>query len=324
MTAMLQNNELLNRMEILFPNEPRFSDLRRAYIDRDMSSLFRLLVEYHGPDIDEIRKITVEKNLHSLFRLTDGEWTLNIAPYNSDVLEPGDLRKFVLEDNTWSLYRLLLDIKDTQIIHAVKSLHANSIEFDTDSMSQGQLRSKRWLVDELGKVTNSLGTVFLCAGWYGILATMLFEEGFDIQCIRSFDIDPGVTPIAEKFNLPWVKQDWKFKTVTQDIHNINFKKHTWQAWSNTNQRHSKPITDIPDTVINTSCEHIENFSKWYRKLPRKKLLILQSNNFLDINEHINVSSTLAEFSEITPMKTVLFSGQLELENYSRFMRIGYK
>ena len=33
-------------------------------------------------------------------------------------------------------------------------------------MSLGQLKSKKWLVEEVKKVRFDLGTVFLCAGWY--------------------------------------------------------------------------------------------------------------------------------------------------------------
>ena len=45
-----------------------------------------------------------------------------------------------------------------------------------DAYARGQLHSKKWLVTELEKIGMHLGTVFLCAGWYGTLATMLFES----------------------------------------------------------------------------------------------------------------------------------------------------
>ena len=49
------------------------------------------------------------------------------------------------------------------------------------------------------------------------------------------------------------------------------------------------LTDhSPDTVINTSCEHIENFNEWYDKIPKGKIVILQTNNYFDF-EHVNCS-----------------------------------
>ena len=43
--------------------------------------------------------------------------------------------------------------------------------------------------------------------------------------------------------------------------NINYDAHTWSCWSVKIIHNSFPITDRPNTIINTSCEHINNFSK---------------------------------------------------------------
>ena len=320
---MLTRAELLDRMEILYPYDLRFADLRRAYIDRDLTSIFRLMSEYYGDDADEIRKLTMEQNLHVLFRVADGDLTMDFNLRDSDHVLAGDLRKFLLEDNIWSMYRLLLDFKDNQIIRTIKSFHASGTRFDNDSLSQGQLRSKMWIIDELKTLDINLGTVFLCAGWYGILAMLMFEHNIEMDKVRSFDIDPTVVAIADKFNAPWL-DDWQFKAITDDIHNINFYGHKWTAWSNANERNSKPIDDIPDTIINTSCEHIANFDTWYAKIPTGKIVILQSNDYVDIDEHVNTSCDLAAFGKQTPMSEVLYSGEMQLEKYTRFMRIGIK
>lgn len=319
---MLKPNELLDRMEILYPVNDLLSVLRRAYIDKDLSSIFKLLDNYCLQDVDDLRKLTMEQNLHVLFRLFDGDIKFDMEHCDSKFLEPGDLRKVILEDNEWSLYRVLLDMQDTQLIHAIKSLHASETGWDTDAMSRGQLMSKVWLVNELTKLDVDLGTVFLCAGWYGILAVLLFESDIKLDKIRSFDVDPSVIAIAEKFNLPWFSDTWKFKALTEDIHKVSFVRHEWQAWSAKNNRMSYPIEDIPDTIINTSCEHIENFDEWYEKIPDGKLVVLQSNNFQEVGEHINISIDYNNFADQTPMAEVMFGGELELPTYKRFMRIG--
>tara|TARA_R110000851_G_scaffold4088_4_gene16680 strand:- start:868 stop:1521 length:654 start_codon:yes stop_codon:yes gene_type:complete len=194
----------------------------------------------------------------------------------------------------------------------------------TDLFSKGQMDSKRWLVDMLVELDLPLGVVFICAGWYGSLATFLFESDLKINKIRSFDIDPLCADIADTFNRSWVMNQWEFKAITADIMDIDYQHHTWQIWSNANNRMCRPITDSPDTVINTSCEHIENFAEWYDKIPKGTLVVLQSNNFQEVNEHVNCSIDAESFSISAPMENCLFLGELELEKYTRFMKIGTK
>jgi hypothetical protein len=194
----------------------------------------------------------------------------------------------------------------------------------SDALSWGQLKSKRWLVDELEKIDLPLGTIFLCAGWYATLAAMLFQSKCNIDKIRSFDIDQSCLQIADTINRNQVKEDWKFKSITQDIMDIDYNKHTWQIWSNTNNRMSYPITDSPDTIINTSCEHIKNFAEWYAKIPNGKLVILQSNNFFEVDEHVNCVNDLDDFASKSPLTEILYDNELKLSKYTRFMRIGYK
>jgi len=193
----------------------------------------------------------------------------------------------------------------------------------TDALSWGQLKSKRWVISQLEKLNPRLGTVYLCAGWYGTLAAMLFDSKLDPYKIRSFDIDETCMPIADAVNKPQMIDEWKFKSITQDILDINYEKHTWEVWSVKNNRMSKPITDIPNTIINTSCEHIFDFDEWYDKIPKGKLIVVQSNNFFEVPGHVNCCETLEDFAEQTPMD-VAYEGTLELPKYDRFMRIGYK
>ena len=190
------------------------------------------------------------------------------------------------------------------------------------ALSWGQLKSKRWLFSELEKINPVLGTVYLCAGWYGTLAAMLFNSKLDIQKIRSFDIDESCMPIADAVNKSQMIDEWKFKSITQDILDINYEKHTWAVWSVKNDRMSTPISDIPNTIINTSCEHIFDFDEWFDKIPKGKLVILQSNNYFELPEHVNCVKNLDKFKEKCPMETILYEGVLELEKYNRFMVIG--
>ena len=381
----LELHEILDRYEILYPEVTELADLRRAVIDQDLSSIFRLCDDNNSdlrsavleenlhsifrileplniPDLEDIRKTVIEKNLHSLFRLLgDSEQVWHIDDLRRAMIEENlyslfrlfseedetiqlyrtaivnknirsifkladneDLRKLITEDNIYKLWPILDSYVDTQFTSAFKSFMINDIDYDKDCFSRGQLQSKQWLVNELTKCDVELGTVFLCAGWYATLATMLFESDIKVDKVRSFDIDPSCIDIAETFNKPWFMDQWRFKSITQDIMDIDYNEHMWQFWSNANNRLSRPITDTPDTIINTSCEHIENFAEWYAKITADKLLVLQSNNFFQVEEHVNCVNNIEEFKALAPMSEVLYSGELELPKYKRFMLIGYK
>ena len=191
-----------------------------------------------------------------------------------------------------------------------------------DVLSRGQLDSKIWLISKLEQLDIELRTVFICGGWYASLALMMFNSKLNIGKIRSFDIDPSCVNIADTSNRDHVLDEWKFKAVTQDIHNINYTGHTYTTHRADGQ--ARELYDEPDTFINTSCEHIENFAGWYSKLPKGKLVCVQSNDYFSLPEHVNCSKNLLEFAEQTPMSECLYEGVLDLIQYNRFMRIGIR
>ena len=120
-----------------------------------------------------------------------------------------------------------------------KNLRNAVNQFDadfSDALSWGQLKSKRWLVESLiesnklvlastnGQQSLQLDTIFLCGGWYGTLADMLFKTGLKIDKIRSFDIDPTCAPVAECVNKQYVINEWQFKAATLDIHDLRYSR----------------------------------------------------------------------------------------------------
>ena len=342
--------KILDRFELMYPNDSRMSDLRRAYIDQDLASIFRLCdheelrkaildqnihsifrcidnVRALG-DIEDFRKAVLEQNLYSLFRLLPGNDELRKAVLDRNMhsifrlLENEDLKKLILDDNVHSLWRILEEYTNSNFVYALKYIDREQINFDEDCLSRGQLQSKLWLVDELKNIGVDLGVVFLCAGWYGTLATLMFESGIHFEKIRSFDIDESTESIADIFNKPWIINGWKFKPVIQDIHDINFTNHSYIVSKGKND--FEVLYDTPDTIINTSCEHINNFEEWYAKIPNGKLVILQCNDYVEIEEHVNCHKTLQGFETQTPLEVELFSGEIQLDKYKRYMRIGYK
>jgi hypothetical protein len=189
-----------------------------------------------------------------------------------------------------------------------------------DAFSLGQLKSKLWLIENLPE---KLGLVWICAGWYGTLASLMFEHArTKFDKIRSFDIDDTCAAIADTMNRPWVMDGWQFKASTIDITSIDY--YPLQYITHRSDKSEVELVETPDTIINTSCEHIENFAEWYKNIPRGTKLILQSNNYFDLEEHVNCSWDLDSFDKKTPMGITMFKGSLDLPSYTRFMKIGIK
>ena len=343
----LTNNEELRKAVIeknlhsIFRITNADEELRKAVLEKNLHSIFRL-----ADGDEDLRKAVLEKNLHSIFRITNADEDLRKAVVEENIhsifrlLEVDEeLRKAIVEENLYSISRLLPEIADEfKIIandrHAlwrVLEKYTNSKfvkplktleDFDLDCFSRGQIASKKWLIEQLKKIDKNLGTVFLCAGWYATVVPMIEEAGINFDKIRSFDIDPKVCKIAETFNKDLVLDDWKFKASTQDIHDINYNVHKYETVKSNGD--IETLKDSPDTIINTSCEHIENFDGWYNKIPAGKLVCLQSNNFKEIDEHVNCVTDSHHFEKMAPMSKVYYTGELQLEKYTRYMRIGRK
>lgn len=169
-----------------------------------------------------------------------------------------------------------------------------------DAFWSGQLKSKEWLITNLRKNVNKFVNIDIHGGWVGVLASMLFQSDVPILNIRSVDIDPACEPIAVNMN-KIEEMAGRFRAVTSDMCEIR---------------------SDADVVINTSCEHItqDQYDLWLSGMPHNSLLVLQSNNY-EIPEHVRTAKDLEEFKTQCGI-TVLWSGELELPLYKRFMVIG--
>jgi hypothetical protein len=77
-----------------------------------------------------------------------------------------------------------------------------------------------------------------------------------------------------------------------------------------------------DVIINTSCEHItqDQYETWLSRMPKDSILVLQSNNY-KIDEHVRIANNLTEFENQSHLD-VIWSGEIQLQLYKRFMIIG--
>jgi hypothetical protein len=193
-----------------------------------------------------------------------------------------------------------------------------------DALSSGQIQSKMWLIETAEQeLPHSFSCAFICAGWYGLLAGLWKQRP---QCplkkIRSFDIDPECTMIADHLHKLLVMNDWEFKASTHDILNLNYTTAHYTTFKSNGE--SQALVDSPDLIINTSCEHLPDFQQWLALIPKNTWIILQNNNFFQGEGHVNCSNSEDDFANMAQLSNLKFKGTLDLKHYKRFMLIGQK
>ena len=88
--------ELLDRFELLYDDiNPDISDLRRTVIDKDLPSLFRILKNFEDEElVENIRSAVCDLNPWAFYKIYESE----------------DFKKFILNKNIWSLFKLLQEL----------------------------------------------------------------------------------------------------------------------------------------------------------------------------------------------------------------------
>ncbi len=189
----------------------------------------------------------------------------------------------------------------------VKKLDARHWKSVQESLSQGQIESKIWLFEVLKDVLpQGQYSLQVGGGWTGMTALMSFWlMPHLVKDCCSFDIDPECAEIANSLNEPY---SWNgmLDVKTMDLHAAAFAPHQ------------------PHIIINTVCEHLTNFKGWFEAIPSGQFVVLQNNDFYEGRDHVNCVADLHAFEQQAPLSTILFSGELELFGYKRFMQIGVK
>jgi hypothetical protein len=200
-----------------------------------------------------------------------------------------------------------------------------TLEEIRDCLSSGQLLSKFWLIDELNNLQlNKKLTLLILGGWIGSLSNLLFQHYYNTELLEkiiSVDLDSKCEQIADLFNIEHVINDWRFKAVTQDMLDINYEETQFKINSDNKEIYLKVDWDI---IINTSCEHLVSTQEWFEKIPDGKMVIVQSNNFANCDQHINCVKSLDELEKQCHFNNILYKGTLPLSTYDRYMIIGIK
>ena len=175
-----------------------------------------------------------------------------------------------------------------------------------ESFWKGQIKSKLWLIDSISAhVSTNSNNVVIHGGWNGVLASLLFQSNIKIDKIVSIDIDPSCKEVSNTMN-KIEEMSGRFKSVT-----CSMEKYQYEFF--------------PDIVINTSCEHItqEVYMQWLQNIPYNSLIVLQSNDYFELKEHIRCAHDIEDFEDQSNIR-VFSKLTLTLPKYNRFMLIGFR
>ena len=78
-------------------------------------------------------------------------------------------------------------------------------------------------------------------------------------------------------------------------------------------------------IINTASEHMNDIvemKSYYKNYPEMPLIILQSNNYFDIDDHVNCVNHEDELADKNDLFTLYYKGKTSLPLYDRYMVIG--
>ena len=220
----------------------------------------------------------------------------------------------------------MFDFNTIEIIKKILKDYPNRLVDVLNSLGERQQLSKDWLVEKLNAYkhpfrnkmkSDSLSIIILCS-WYGLLAYKLIEK-FNLKKINRIhcvDYDPKVKRIANRLFRKIDNENLKNGVLTLIKH--------WE----------RDIVDMPEKelknseiLINTSCEHLNQQTIYdiIDKTDRGTLIVLQSNNYHKIQEHINTVKDLQEF--VTQYQSRLINIEMHEKDfleYKRFMIIGSK
>jgi len=174
-----------------------------------------------------------------------------------------------------------------------------------NAFNEGQLNSKIWAVENLYQlVCDYHKECIVIGGWYGLFSILFRQAGFNNPIIN-IDLDPMCKELGSQ-----IVNNKNIIFKTDDGLNI---------FDNINFHEKSKI------IVCTACEHIdpEDLNLFLSKKPLDTLICLQSNNYYEVNSHINCSDSLQNFIESLPIKKIIFADEKPWKDkYTRYMVIG--
>ena len=174
----------------------------------------------------------------------------------------------------------MLDEFQSEKIEQLITDHPGRVFDFLDSCNKSQWQSKLWIMDELNLYLFKYGRrkpnrFAILGGWYGLLAEIILENvGVEIEGITSIDSDS----LSAEIGWIFCKDPDVINFEINDVKNLNYGEYY-------------------DVIMNTSVEHMEQTVVNYTIdiAAAGTIFVLQTNNILELSQHINCSESEKEF-----------------------------
>jgi len=279
-------------------------------------------------------------NYKQEYEIAENMKKMNSLLYNDDpktaiikYFLPTDLHNILdteFTDYEFLLYILKSEGENTRYFRYIKDFIKKGKDLNvlSDALSRSQIKSKIWLVDELANISTHWNNIVLLAGWYGQLVELFGTDLGKVvfEKLRNIEIDKDACYESDyNFNLRRL-DNHKVKSVFADINNLTLHS-TGYEWEVENFKTGETYTEkfLPNLIINTSAEHMT--TEWFDQIrfkpwKEKPIVAIQSNNYFELEEHVNCVHSIDHMKKIFPMEDILYEGELQLKGYKRVMLIG--
>lgn len=198
-------------------------------------------------------------------------------------------------------------------MNSVRELNDSKNRYDIlEAFWGSQVKSKSWMIDQIKEIykTNpeweKAGIAYVFGGWHGLSAMFIIDHLPNISKVYSLDKDPKCALYGN--------------ILTNNDPRIQFKTYDMTVFS----REFYP--EDTALIINTSTEHLRQrgYDDWFANVKENTLLAVQGNNYKSVEDHIRVSENLNMFVSQSQINNVLYKGELNCIQFTRYMCIGYR
>jgi hypothetical protein len=213
--------------------------------------------------------------------------------------------------------------KNNKLVSRIKDLIYDFPNLDMTSYlteTNGAVHS--WVISQLTNAFSKkyLGTNYILDGGIGLIGACLMDSPLTFENIRSFDLHPEGQFAADSMMKDELLQNWKFKSTTQDIFNLDYIENTFVT-TLPDGSISEPFNEIPNIIINTNISNIEDYESWWGMIPTNRYVVLVGSG--GDNVHRPFSSSIA-FNRKFQLTSELYSGVQKINGINHYMKIGIK